>query len=519
MDKKTLKKILRTKRVYVFIIGVIMIGVAPILVRGIDLGMDFRGGTMIDIALDEEVDQLTMSTITQVIEERVDSYGLRDVSVTPYGDEYIRVEVAETDPEALERLKSIIGQQGSFETLYDGEVILHGRDVDDVITDAQRGYGARGSPEAGYQWSVPFRVSMDAARNFADAVEGECTTLPGADRCQEVLYMFIDRPGDVLVIINGDIYEEEGRIPQSLEETEQTAPGMTEEIDIEEIVRNSGAELLVTDVIDDEVLEKTEDRKVLIPENVFNPEEIHNAEEIEEIAIPLEGFWIVNALRIESIIHLTEGITRGEPVTTPSITGGAETEEEAFEEIERVTILLRSGRLPVGVNIEREDRISPLLGERFLNYSILAGIAALLAVSMVVSLRYKKKEIIGPILLTSFSEVLMTLGAAALIGWQLDLPAIAGIIAVVGSGVDHQIIMTEDAISKETDKEESLARRIKKAFSIIFRSAMTTIFAMFPLLFMGLGALQGFAIVTILGSLIGVIVSRPAYGAIINELL
>lgn len=518
MDKKSFKRLIRKKRIYLFIIGVVMIGMVPIPLRGIQLGMDFRGGTMLDLRLNEPVDPNTMNTITQVLQDRVDAYGLRDVSVTPQGDSHVRIEVAETDPVALERLKSIIGQQGSFETLYEGEVILHGRDVEDVITDPQRGYGARGSPETGYQWSVPFRITMDAARNFAESVEGECTPI-GGDRCQEVLYMFIDRPGNVLVIINEDMYEDERRIPQSLEETEQTAPGMTEEIDIEEIVRNSGAELIVTNVIDNEVLEKTEGREVLIPKNVFNPEEIHNAEEVEEIAIPLEGFWIVNALRIESIIHLTEGITRGDPITTPSITGGAETEEEAFQEIERVRILLRSGRLPVGVSIEREDRISPLLGERFLNYSILAGIAALLAVSTVVSIRYKRKKIIAPLLMTSFSEVLMTLGAAAIIGWQLDLPAIAGIIAVVGTGVDHQIIMTEEAIAKDSDKEESLARKVKKAFSIIFRSAMTTIFAMFPLLFMGLGALQGFAIVTILGSLIGVTISRPAYGAIINEIL
>lgn len=518
MDKTVFKRLLKKKRIYLFIIGVILIGIVPIPLRGVQLGMDFRGGTMIDIRLDETVDPMTMNTITQVLKDRVDAYGLRDVSVTPQGDSHVRIEVAETDSEALERLKSIIGQQGSFETLYDGEVVLHGKDVEDVITDPQKGYGAKGSPEAGYRWSVPFRVTMESARDFAEAVEGECTPI-GNSQCQELLYMFIDRPEDALIIMNDDLYEEEGEISQSLEKEEIPAAGSASKLDIEEIVKNSGVELIVTNEIDQETLNKTGNRTVIIPENMFNPEDIHNAEEVREVAIPTESYWIIRALKIENIVHLTEGITRGDPVTTPSITGGAETEEESFQEIERISILLRSGRLPVGVTIEREDRVSPLLGERFLNYSILAGIAALLAVSMVVSIRYKRKKIIVPLLMTSFSEVLMTLGAAALIGWQLDLPAIAGIIAVVGTGVDHQVIMTDEAISKKDKEEESLARKIKKAFSIIFRSSMTTIFAMFPLLFMGLGALQGFAIVTIIGSLIGVTISRPAYGAIINEIL
>ncbi len=516
--KETFKKLIKTRRIQIFIIGIILIGIVPIPLREIDLGMDFRGGTMIDLRLDEEVDSATMSTMTQVLEERVDTYGLRDVSVTPQGRRYIRVEVAETDPEAIEALRQIIGQQGSFETLYDGEVILHGRDVVDVITDPEQGYGARGGPETGYRWSVPFRITPDAANSFAESVEGECTPTPDGQRCQELLYMFIDRPHNSVVIMNNELYEEEREVPQSLEKEETPMGAVEGEIEIEEIIRNSGSELIVTEEIDEETLNKTENKTVLIPQDMFNPEEIQNAEEVIEVPYT-ENYWIGNALNIETIVHLTPGITRGEPVDTPSITGGAETEEQAFEEIERIRILLRSGRLPVGVQIEREDRMSPLLGERFLDYSIMAGIAALIAVSMVVSFRYKKKKIVAPMLMTSFSEVLMTLGAAALIGWQLDLPAIAGIIAVVGTGVDHQIIMTEEAIEKESDEEESLARRIKKAFSIILRSAMTTIFAMFPLLFMGLGALQGFAITTIIGSIIGVTISRPAYRAIIDEIL
>jgi Preprotein translocase subunit SecD len=58
---------------------------------------------------------------------------------------------------------------------------------------------------------------------------------------------------------------------------------------------------------------------------------------------------------------------------------------------------------------------------------------------------------------------------------------------------------------------------LSNAFKIIVVSAATTIFAMAPLLFMGLGKLSGFALTTIVGVLIGILVTRPAYGEIIKE--
>ena len=50
-------------------------------------------------------------------------------------------------------------------------------------------------------------------------------------------------------------------------------------------------------------------------------------------------------------------------------------------------------------------------------------------------------------------------------------------------------------------------------------AAFTTIFAMFPLFTLGLGVLKGFALTTILGSLIGVFIARPAYADIVGRLL
>jgi preprotein translocase subunit SecD len=122
---------------------------------------------------------------------------------------------------------------------------------------------------------------------------------------------------------------------------------------------------------------------------------------------------------------------------------------------------------------------------------------------------------------TSISEIIMILGVAALIKWQLDLSSIAGIIASIGTGIDHLIIITDEVLyeGKIPSTMSAFSSRIGKAFVIIIGAASTNIIAMAPLVVMGFGTLKGFAITTIIGVFIGVIVARPVYGVVIKELL
>ena len=62
-------------------------------------------------------------------------------------------------------------------------------------------------------------------------------------------------------------------------------------------------------------------------------------------------------------------------------------------------------------------------------------------------------------------------------------------------------------------------RRFRKAFWPIAAAAATLIVAMAPLSVLSLGDLRGFAIVTIVGVLIGVLITRPAYGDVLQKLM
>ncbi|WP_231185268.1 preprotein translocase subunit SecD [Haladaptatus sp. DYF46] len=220
-----------------------------------------------------------------------------------------------------------------------------------------------------------------------------------------------------------------------------------------------------------------------------------------------------------SMGSLADSINNGEFVNNPTFT--IETGRNASE-ARKIQINLQAGALPAALDTQAGSTtyLKPSLASQFKFDSLLAGIAAVLAVSGVVFLRYGKPEVALPMILTALSEVFILLGFAAAVSLPLDLSHIAGFIAVIGTGVDDLIIIADEVMSEgAVNSSRVFQSRFRKAFWVIGAAAATTIIAMSPLAVLGLGDLQGFAIITILGVLIGVLVTRPAYGDILRYLL
>ena len=213
---------------------------------------------------------------------------------------------------------------------------------------------------------------------------------------------------------------------------------------------------------------------------------------------------------------------QGSKTTQISISGSGigSTNKEAYDnaifEMKQLQTVLITGSLPFKLKIEKLDTISPLLGEKFTNTILIAGLFAIVLVGIIIFLRYKKIKLSLAVLLTSLCEVLIILGISTLFQRNLDLPAIAGIIATIGTGVDSQIIILDESLMSEGF---SFKRRIKRAFFIILGTYMTTFFALIPLLWIGAGLLKGFAITTIIGISAGVFITRPAFSEIVKRIL
>jgi len=199
--------------------------------------------------------------------------------------------------------------------------------------------------------------------------------------------------------------------------------------------------------------------------------------------------------------------------------GTGETQEDAYnnaqDEMHQLQTVLKTGSLPYKLEIVKLDTISSTLGKEFTQSIFLAGFVALLAVSIIVFVRYKKIKSSIALLFTSMSEILIILGIASLISWNLDLPSIAGILATIGTGIDSQIIILDEA---KEEKLISMKQRMKRAFAIILGAYFTAIVALFPLYWAAAGFFKGFAITTMIGITIGVLITRPAFSDMVRRI-
>jgi len=231
-------------------------------------------------------------------------------------------------------------------------------------------------------------------------------------------------------------------------------------------------------------------------------------------------FYLDDLFLEDQSLLISESL-KGRVTTQISIegSGSGTTQEEAYNDakasMHKLQTILITGSLPYKLEIVKLDTISPVLGGEFIRSIFLAGIVALLAVSIVIFIRYKKIKSSLALLITSISEIIIILGIASFIEWNLDLPSIAGILATIGTGIDQQIIILDEARQRIS---LSIKQKLKRAFTIILGAYFTAVVALLPLLWAGAGLLKGFAITTLIGITTGVLITRPAFSDMIKRI-
>lgn len=216
---------------------------------------------------------------------------------------------------------------------------------------------------------------------------------------------------------------------------------------------------------------------------------------------------------------LAQLLMEGPVDTMVASTGVGQT---AHDEAYKVYVDMKSGALPYSVEVVGSGQVPAAQGATFKIVVIIAALLAQAAIGLVMYFRYREPRIILPMFLTSLFEIFILLGfaSAPFVQWEIDLPSVAAIIAVIGTGIDQLIIITDEVMTTgKTPTTKKILAKMSQAFKIIFASAATVVVAMIPLYFMGFGSLKGFALTTIVGVGIGIFITRPAYGKIISEIL
>jgi preprotein translocase subunit SecD len=259
--------------------------------------------------------------------------------------------------------------------------------------------------------------------------------------------------------------------------------------------------------LSEEAAQRHADITKVLSTNISNPDYLDK----------MLDFYIDDKQTQSLLIHKN---LKGQVTTQVQISGSGQgaTREEAIKnaesEMKTTQTILITGSLPYKLEIVKLDTISPILGQKFTYLILLTGLVGLLAVSVIIFFRYRNIKASLAILFTSFSEVIILLGVAALIKWNLDLPSIVGILVMIGTGVDQQIIILDESKSSSTSMKEKL----KGALFIVVSCFLTVVCSLLPLFWAGAGLLKGFAVTTLIGLTIGVLITRPAFADVIKLL-
>ncbi|MGY8809141.1 MAG: protein translocase subunit SecD [Fidelibacterota bacterium] len=193
------------------------------------------------------------------------------------------------------------------------------------------------------------------------------------------------------------------------------------------------------------------------------------------------------------------------PVIRSQIFGGGTVIEglDSIQEAEDIAIVLRAGSLPVPVTIQEERTVGASLGADSVSKGTYSMLVGLLIVILFIIFYYKLSGFIA-----SFAVVwtlILLLGILALLGATLTLPGIAGLILTVGMSVDANVIIFE-RIKEELRNGKSVRSAIdagyERAITTIVDANLTTGIAAAVLYQYGSGPIKGFATVLFWGIIV-----------------
>ncbi|NJC34478.1 preprotein translocase subunit SecD [Sphingomonas jejuensis] len=170
------------------------------------------------------------------------------------------------------------------------------------------------------------------------------------------------------------------------------------------------------------------------------------------------------------------------------------------ESANQLAIALRSGQLPVELQVIEESTISPELGQDSIERGVVAGVIGTAAVVLLMLFAYLRFGVYANIALVV--NVLMIIGVMAIMDATLTLPGIAGFVLTIGAAVDANVLINE-RIREEQRRGRTINGSVefgyKEASRAILDANITNVIAAVIMFIFGAGPVRGFAVVLTIG--------------------
>lgn len=195
---------------------------------------------------------------------------------------------------------------------------------------------------------------------------------------------------------------------------------------------------------------------------------------------------LISSPRIESAIAGGQAIITG--------MGSREAADQLAQEI-------TAGMFSLTLSQKEVSTVAASLGENALKLGLIAGIIGIALIIAFIIYLYRLFGVASSMALLAYTVLMLFI--LAVFPWvQLTLPGIAGILLSIGMAIDGNIIISE-RIKDEYRGGKSILSSFHYGFrrsrSAIVDGNVTTIIASVVLLFLGTGAVKGFAVTLLIG--------------------
>jgi SecD/SecF fusion protein len=475
------------------ILATTTVSLALVLFGQYKLGVDLQGGVILVYEVDEEStgglaanntgEGWSMSRLVQVISERLNETGLKEIVVRPFGPKQIEIVVPEVDPAEIEKLKERVTTGGTLQFMIVATDIKDAqlfelareqalrperrlrRDVRDE-DGAQRGFWARvGREELRGQdeEDADFRDPSVVMGLLRDARTGEILNLSREQKLEfasspRAFVAYLKQRGikriDALMVFDEDYHVQ-------------------------------GSDLATATTGRDQSLRPC----------IF-------------FSMQGEGIWKMSNLTGSNVERKLAIIFDNELKSAPNIQEkiserGEITGQFSQEEVQFIVDILKSGSLPVMLYEKpiSENTIGAILGLDTIKKGSISIVVALGIVLLFLAGYYRFAGLVACFALTL--NLLVTVAFMVLAQAPFTLPGLAGLVLTVAMSVDANILISErmrEELARGATLRMAIRNGFEKALSAIIDGNLTTFLTAFVLYMIGTDQIKGFGMTLMLGN-------------------
>lgn len=217
--------------------------------------------------------------------------------------------------------------------------------------------------------------------------------------------------------------------------------------------------------------------------------------ELEDVRATLAAAGYTEAV-VQTFGAATDVLIRLPPV---------ESEEEGDTLGDDVLAVLQADK--AGTELRRTEFVGPQIGEDLVESAGMAMLFVLIMVFAYIMLRFRWKFATGAIA-ALVHDVIITFGFFSVFGLEFDQSVLAAVLAVIGYSLNDTIVVYDRirenfrAIRRGT-AEEIVNTSINQTLSRTIITALTTLFVLFALFFLGGETVSGFSVALIVGITVG----------------